>query len=242
MRRAIEVASLIVALAIVVAIGWTRQGSPPSTHSTLDAGPNGYEALYNVLRAEGVAVARYTDPLGLLPASVKVLAIASAAGDADAGTYGAPDRARLAAFVRRGGTIVAFTDGNDPLRKLYPKKAIRLDVKKFDNVALERHPAAALVAYAALAHRGPVLFDERVHGYASDRSMWSVLPPPVRFAGGLIALALVLALIGANVRWIPALAAEPPGDRDSSDYIASMAQLLRRAGAPHVSYERKDHS
>ena len=242
MRRGFEFAALLAAFAVVAAIGWTRQGSPPSTHSTLDSGPNGYEALYDVLRVEGVPVSRLTDPLALMPGSVKVLAITSTTGDLDVATFAAPDRTRLAAFVRRGGTVVAFTDSNDPLRKSYPKKTIRLDAKKYDNVALERDPAAALVAYAALANRGPVAFDERVHGYASGRSMWSVLPSSLRVAMGLIALALLLALVGANVRWIPALAAEPPGDRDSSDYIASMAQLLRRAGAPHVSYQRKDHS
>jgi hypothetical protein len=42
---------------------------------------------------------------------------------------------------------------------------------------------------------------------------------------------LILALIEGNVRFAPAVAAEPPDERDSSAYIDSMASLLARAHA-----------
>lgn len=52
MRRAIEVAALVIAVGVVGALAWTREAPPPSTYSTFDTGPNGYEALYSVLLAE----------------------------------------------------------------------------------------------------------------------------------------------------------------------------------------------
>jgi hypothetical protein len=240
-RRAFEVLALLLAIAVVAALAWTRESAPPSTYSTFDTGPNGYKALYNVLRAEGVPVSRFTDPLGLLPADVKVLVATSTWFDSTSG-YDSADRKRLATFVKRGGTLVAFIDRNDPSYVDYPAKTVRLDARTFRNVALESRPASALLAYAAIAGRGPVVFDEHLHGYGTDRSMWSVLPPPVRTACVLVVIALLLALVGANTRWVPALPAEPPGERDSSDYIASMARLLQRAGAPHIAYDRKDRS
>jgi Domain of unknown function (DUF4350) len=240
-RRAIEILALVLAIGVVAALAWTREAPPPSTYSTNDTGPNGYEALYNVLRAEGVPVSRFTDPLALLPPGVRVLVVTSTWFD-NTGGYDAADRKRLAAFVKNGGRLVACTDANDPMHGKYPLKTIRLDAGIFRNVALEARPANALLAYAVVAGRGNVAFDEHVHGYGTDRSIWSVLPPSVRTACVLVLIALIVALIGTNTRWIPALAAEPPGDRDSSDYIASMARLLRRACAPHVAYDRKDHS
>jgi hypothetical protein len=238
-RRALEVLALVLAIGVVAALAWSREPSPPSTYSTFDSGPNGYEALFNVLRAEGVPVSRFMDPVGLLPEDVSVLVITSTELDSDPQGYDAADGRRLDAFVKRGGTLVVF--GRRHVTG-FPAKAVRFDVRTFRNVALESRPANAAIAYAAIAGRGRVVFDEHVHGYANDRSMWSVLPPSVRTSAVLAFVALLLALIGANARWIPALAAEPPGDRDSSDYIASMARLLRRAGAPHVSYDRKDRS
>lgn len=239
MTRTFELLALVLAIGVLGALAWTREGAPPSTYSTFDAGPNGYEALYNVLRSEDVPVSRLTDPLGLLPSDVRVLVVTSTFFDGE-GSYDSVDQKRLGAFIKRGGTLVVFTDKADPLHGAYPAKAVRLDAKSFRNVALERRPQNALLAYAATAGRGPVAFDERLHGYGTDRSMWSVLPSSVRTACMLVLIALLLALVGANTRWVPALAAEPPGDRDSSDYIASMARLLRRAGAPHVAYDRKD--
>lgn len=241
MRRWIELVILALALAAIVLIGWSGRTVPPSTHSTFDTGPNGYEALYNVLESEGVPVSRWTQPLGLLPSNVRAIAVTAVPAE-EGFAYSARDAERLNAFVKNGGTIVAFTEKGDVLNAVLPPRAVRLDAGSFTNRALERDPAAALRAYAALAGRGPVVFDERVHGYDVERSMWSVFPTPVRVACAIAVAALLLALVGTNVRFAPAVPVEPPGDRDSSDYIASMAQLLRRARAPHVAYERKDHS
>jgi hypothetical protein len=103
------------------------------------------------------------------------------------------------------------------------------DASIFSNRTLARAGNAGY-AYDLLAV-GFVAFDERVHGYAEDRSFWAALPTPVHVAI-FIALAIVaLVLVGANLRFAPALPADSAGDRDSAAYIDSMARLLARGGA-----------
>jgi hypothetical protein len=85
------------------------------------------------------------------------------------------------------------------------------------------------LAWNAIAGHGPIAFDERVHGYDADASLWSVLPRSVRVSLVVIGLAAILWLIGANVRAAPAVPVDAPDERDSSDYITAMAALLRRA-------------
>jgi hypothetical protein len=95
-----------------------------------------------------------------------------------------------------------------------------LNIAKADN---------ARFAFDLLADRGPVAFDERVHGYVEDKSFWDALPQPVRWAFWIVCGIVGLALIGANVRSVPAMPLEPPDERDSSAYLVSMASLMRRA-------------
>lgn len=99
----------------------------------------------------------------------------------------------------------------------------------FDNFHLAQRENAR-VAYALLS-APPVLFDERVHGHAAGRTFWEVLPGQMHAAIVLAIFAVVLAVIGANIPFAPAYAAAPPEERDSGAYIASLAQMLQRAGA-----------
>jgi hypothetical protein len=89
----------------------------------------------------------------------------------------------------------------------------------------------ARFAYDLLGGHGVVAFDERLHGYAQDKSFWSALPAPVHLAFWIVVGIVLLALIGANVRFAPPVPIDPPGDRDSSAYLGSMGSLLRRARA-----------
>ena len=98
----------------------------------------------------------------------------------------------------------------------------------FGNAQIARADNARF-AYDLLAGRGPVVFDERPHGYAVDKSFWEALPNPVRVAFWIVCSIVALALIGANVRFAPPIPLDPPDERDSSAYLRAMAGLLRRA-------------
>ncbi|MGA2760204.1 MAG: DUF4350 domain-containing protein [Candidatus Cybelea sp.] len=84
-------------------------------------------------------------------------------------------------------------------------------------------------AYNAIANHGVAAFDEYVHGYDDRLTMWAVLPGPVHAAVWLIVAIVGLALIGANVPFAPPYLPEPAHERDSSAYIAAMAELMRRS-------------
>ncbi|MBV9027868.1 MAG: DUF4350 domain-containing protein [Candidatus Eremiobacteraeota bacterium] len=84
-------------------------------------------------------------------------------------------------------------------------------------------------AYNAIAGSGPVAFDEYAHGYSDTPSLWSVLPAAVRAAAWVAVAIALLALVGANVPFAPPYRAARDDERDSSDYITAVAELLRRS-------------
>ncbi len=86
-------------------------------------------------------------------------------------------------------------------------------------------------AYNAMAGRGDVAFDEYVHGYEDSPTLWSVLPLAVRAAAGIVCVAVLLALVGANVPFAPAYLPGAPDERDTTGYITAMADLMRRSRA-----------
>lgn len=106
----------------------------------------------------------------------------------------------------------------------------------FDNLHLSQR-ANARVAYAVLAG-GPVLFDERVHGYAAGRTFWEVLPQPMRIAIAIAVLAVLVGIAGANLPFAPPAQLEVPEERDSGAYIASIARMLERGGASREAVAR----
>lgn len=230
MKHRIVEYGLICAIALVMAaLALAAAHAPPSTYSTFDTGPNGYRALFEVLRRENVDAQRLEVPLGQLPPDAGAIAATPqlpAFGQQLPIDYGSADVKRLQAFLKRGGTVLAF--GKIPgLIKASGLHAF--DASRYTNAALARDPRRALDVYDAVAGRGPLYFDERLHGYDRTSTLWQVLPGPVRAAVVVAVVAVLLALVEANVRWVPPIAIEPPSDRDSSDYIVSMARLLRRA-------------
>lgn len=100
----------------------------------------------------------------------------------------------------------------------------------FGNAQLLRDDNLAF-AYDVLAGHGPVAFDEYVHGYDRDATLWQVLPPAVRAAAWIVAAVVVLALIGANVPFAPPIPPERADARDSAPFVDAMAALMRRAHA-----------
>ena len=98
----------------------------------------------------------------------------------------------------------------------------------FDNAEL-RNADNLRFAYNAIANHGVAAFDEYVHGYDDRLTMWAALPGPVHAAVWLIVAIVGLALIGANVPFAPPYLPELADERDSSAYIAAMAELMRRS-------------
>lgn len=228
MKRPLGWAMLVVMTILLCALAVVSAGPPPSVASTYDTGPEGYRALFETLRRVGIPVARLEQPLAELPPGTAVLAATAPIA------YDAADRTRLLRFMRRGGTVLAFGH----LAIAHAPHLVELDVGSYANAALARDPRGAVRVYRLLGGRGPVLFDERLHGYDRSRSLWQVLPRNVRVAVAVAGLALLLVLVEQNVRFMPPLAIERPEDRTSAEYLRSMGRLLRRARAGRLALER----
>ena len=123
------------------------------------------------------------------------------------------------AYLRGRGTIVAIATPT-----------------VFDNLHLSQ-PGNASAAYALLGG-GTVLFDEHIYGHDAGASFWDVMPQPVRIAILLALFTTALAIAGANLPFAPPYAAQPPDERDSGAYIASVARMLERGGAAHEAVAR----
>lgn len=111
-----ELLLLAIALLVVVALALARpqQTTPLSTYSSYDTGPNGYRALYEVMRREGARERRFEEELGRMHDVSGTLVISSSDPERFAsrpsGVVDAADGARLAAFVRAGGRLVVLGD------------------------------------------------------------------------------------------------------------------------------------
>ncbi len=124
----------------------------------------------------------------------------------------ANDHGMVAMFYRVGrGEVVAVTApalfGNAQLRSA-------------DNLRF---------AYDAIAGHGDAAFDEYVHGYSDGTTMWQVLPAAVHAAVWIVVALILIALVGANVPFAPPYLPSGPDERDSSHYIAALAELMRRS-------------
>ncbi len=243
--RALEFAIFLGGIGVLLAFAFAGQSGTLSAYSTFDTGPNGYQALFNVLRSENVPVDRLQQPLGLRDPNIRVLAFTSTLPEMttnQGSVYDDNDYKQLAAFEKSGGRIVYFASPRvDPMRASIGRSNIRvtfLDATQFTNRALSERPQRIVKAFDILAGRGVVAFDERLHGYGTNRTLWSVLPFPVRAAFWIVVVAVLIVLVDANIRFAPAVVREPPAERDSAAYVASMAALLRRAHAGAAAIAR----
>ncbi len=281
-----------VALLLAIGYGQSALEQPRvSVASSYDTGPNGYRALYDVLRSAGVPLHRFERVPGLLDPSIRTLVMTGYESDPAAKPLDVHDVAALRRFVRNGGRFVAIDDefagaqdvtpgvgatvrarasgaaavGRDaytqgvtivrgPIDWVFPFKRLRgvpllanargvvavsyrygrgeviavTAPALFANAQL-RNAGNLRFAYNAIAGHGNASFDEYVHGYDDRLSLLSVLPAADRAALAIVAAAVVLALIGANVPFAPPYLPPPADERDSSDYVAAMAELMRRS-------------
>lgn len=86
----------------------TTTTRPVSVYSTYDTGPNGYRALYEVLRSAGVPMHRVETPLGALDPYVRTLVVTGYEADPSAKPLDDHDATMLHSYVERGGRLVAI--------------------------------------------------------------------------------------------------------------------------------------
>lgn len=132
-------------------------------------------------------------------------------------------RSALLRSADGAAAAIAYRHGRGAIVYLTASSAI-------DNAHLALADNAAF-AYQLFAALGPVAFDEQVYGYATGHTMWQVLPLPVHYAIFIAAFALLLGLIGANIRFAPPVVRAANRVRDTSEYVQSLAALLQRGGA-----------
>lgn len=107
---------LAVAVAIVVALTLARpvRVTTVSTYSSYDTGVNGYRAVYEVMRREGVGVHRLERDIGTLHGFVGTLVLSSSDPERyalrPAGRIDRDDLTRIAAMVRSGARLVVLGD------------------------------------------------------------------------------------------------------------------------------------
>jgi Domain of unknown function (DUF4350) len=110
MTKRIDVIALIACVIVLLLLTYERSvvegRERPSIASTYDTGPNGYRALFEVLRAAGVPVARFERPLGLLDPSARTLVITGYEDDPDAKPLDDRESELLRDFVTQGGRLV----------------------------------------------------------------------------------------------------------------------------------------
>jgi hypothetical protein len=139
------------------------------------------------------------------------------------------DKHPAAVVIPRGmGRIVAITE---------PTIADNTHLGEADNA---RFLVQLVAAYAGTGDdAGAILFDEFHQGYGDDseeRSLWRAIGPAGRLAAlQLLAVALLAAYTAARRFGLPRPLPEPP--RVSSEYVASLADLYRRARAGDAALE-----
>ncbi|MDP9025548.1 MAG: DUF4350 domain-containing protein [Candidatus Eremiobacteraeota bacterium] len=241
-RRTGEAIALGLALAVVIVTSIaTHSQQHVSTHSTYDSGKEGFLALYNVLAREGVPVRRYFGRISKLDPSIHVLVLTDTSrerfGGGPSERFTERDLTHLRAFARRH-RIVVFSEPGSSFAQSLRGIGVPLDARTYGNSGLDANPRAAGRAYEVVAGRGIVAFDERIHGYAIDRSFWEAIPSVVRAAGWIVIAIVALMLIEQNIRFAPAIHITLPEGRDSSSYIRSMGALLRRGRARGATIAR----
>ncbi len=294
-KRYLDIGIVAMCAVVLVLLTYERstiaQQRRPSVYSTYDTGPNGYRALYEVLRAAGVPVGRFERELPALDPSIKTLVLTGYEDDPSAKPLDLHDTAQLRNFVVNGGRLVAIDAEFAGPQDVTPGVGTTLRASGGDAIALARNAYTAGVArasgsidwtfpfkeprgtpllandrgmvavwyrygrgeviaitapalfgnaelrngdnlrfaYNVIANRGAAAFDEYAHGYSENLSMWAALPPAVHAAVWIVVALVLIALVGANVPFAPPYLPDPPDERDSSHYIAALAELMRRS-------------
>jgi Domain of unknown function (DUF4350) len=180
-KRPVDLAVVILCVLSLVLLAYerdsTEQRQRPSVYSTYDTGPNGYRALYEVLRTAGVPVRRFERELALLDPSIRTLIVTAYENDPARQPLGEHDATLLRQFVSGGGRLVAIDSDF----------AGRLDVAPGVGTTLQTPGGTEAIALARMAEtagvarlRGTVDWTfsfKETHGvplFANDRGMVAV--------------------------------------------------------------------
>ena len=175
--RRVEIALLAGGLTVLALLAFGRQQAADgrraaSVYSTYDTGPNGYRALYEVVRSAGVPVRRFERVLALLDGDVRTLVISTYAGDPSAKGLDEHDAARLLRFVSGGGRLVVldtdfagkrdFTPGVGTSTFAHAGDAIALAENRYTaGVIRVRGPVDAVFPFAQRRGAVPLLANDR---------------------------------------------------------------------------------
>jgi Domain of unknown function (DUF4350) len=122
--RTRDTALLALGIVALVTVAFARDRAQPanarSIFSSYDNGPNGYRALYDVLKSAGVPVRRLRSALTTFDGN-GTLVVSENTGDPSRIAFDRADRSALQRFVMRGGRLVALTDTFDGPRDLVPR-------------------------------------------------------------------------------------------------------------------------
>lgn len=154
------------------------------------------------------------------------------------GVYAAPphmrdlDVPRKARFIEDAGPVVVAGGRVAASYATLGKGGVLLldapEIAANDGIAREGNLRFLLNAIGPPTRK--VWFDEFHHGNVEFNGVWSYLPQPVR--SGLLMLAVGgLVLLWALSRRLAAPVADRPVPHERSEYVDSMASLLKRAGA-----------
>lgn len=294
-RSRLELGILVACVLLLAVLGYGRatieQRQRPSVYSTYDMGPNGYRALYEVLRTAGVSAGRFERTLETLDPAIRTLILTGYENDPSAKPLDAHQAQLLRRFILAGGRLVVLDAEFVGAQDVTPGVGTTQRSRSNDAIALAHNAYTAGVArasgsigwsfafkerrgvpllannrglvavwyrfgrgevvaitapalfgnaqlrnadnlrfaYDVIGNHGAVAFDEYVHGYDESLTMWQALPAPVHAAIWIVLALAATALIGANVPFAPPYLPDSGSERDSSDYITAIAELMRRS-------------
>ncbi|MFY9719425.1 MAG: DUF4350 domain-containing protein [Candidatus Cybelea sp.] len=172
----------------------TIEKKHPSVYSAYDTGPNGYRALYEVLRAEGVAVQRFERPLSALDPSTRTLIVTGYEADTSPKPLDAHDAAFLKRFVQNGGRLVAIDTEFAGRNDVTPGVGTTQRRSSTEAIAVAHAPYTTGVARV----RGPIwwVFPNKTHGTPLLANAHGIVAIAYRFGRGEVVAITAPSLFG----------------------------------------------
>ncbi|HEV3157939.1 MAG TPA: DUF4350 domain-containing protein [Candidatus Baltobacteraceae bacterium] len=118
------------------------------------------------------------------------------------------------------------------------------DARLLTNSRISRGDRARFAFWLAQTRRrtGNVAFDETPHGYLTAVHWWLLFPRTLVAAIVAGAIIVILAMVGAGIRFGPPIHPVQRRDPSSSEYIEAVASLFARADAAHKALTDALHS